>query len=176
MRPNEDRSTPRRARPGRCCGACWRRRVAPSWRTHRRGRFRRHDVSVTYVTHIRLGVKTLLHVFPAEREFALGGPAGLYGAPGGHPERQWAHTYQKRVGQRFVDVRFCPCRVLKARECRFRGMVVCAQLIRVDIVFCGCHSGPKVRSIGRLSHVKASLRLRCLHVSRGDRVPPLERC
>ena len=106
-------------------------------------------------------------------------PSGLAGpcrAPGGHPERQWAHTYQKRVGQRFVDVRFCPCRALKARECRFRGMVVCAQLIRVDIVFCGCHSGHKVRSIGRLSHVKASFRLRCLHVSRGDRVPPLERC
>ena len=88
---------------------------------------------------------------------------------------QWAHTYQKGVGKRFVPVRFWPCRALKARECRFRGMVVCAQLIRIDIVFCGCHSGPKVRSIGRLSHVKANLRLRCLHVSRGDRVPPLER-
>ena len=46
------RVNPRCAHPGRCRGACWRRRVAPSWRTHRRGRFRRHDAKFTNVNHI----------------------------------------------------------------------------------------------------------------------------
>ena len=48
---------PRRARPGRCCGAWWRRRVAPSWRANRLGRFRRADASFPCGKDIRLGVR-----------------------------------------------------------------------------------------------------------------------